>query len=94
MTRRLISTGSSFEREAGYSRAVASGEWCFVAGTTGYDYASMTLPTDAAEQARNALKTIEATLLEAGFAMTDVVRARYIVTAHRLVGGVQPPTSQ
>ena len=82
MTRRLISTGSPFEARAGYSRAVVSGEWCFVAGTTGYDYATMTMPDDVGEQARNALGTIEAALAEAGFAMSDVVRARYIVTDH------------
>ena len=78
--RRLVSTGSPFEREAGYSRAVASGEWCFVSGTTGYDYRSMTMPDDVAAQACNALSTIDAALREAGFAMADVVRARYIVT--------------
>ena len=80
MARRLISTGSPFEREAGYSRAVVDGAWCFVAGTTGYDYAAMTMPEDAGAQARAALDTISATLAEAGFAIEDVVRARYIVT--------------
>ena len=78
MTRRLISTGSPFEARAGYSRAVVSGDWCFVAGTTGYDYATMRMPDDAGEQARAALRTIEAALGEAGFALADVVRARYI----------------
>lgn len=80
MTRRLISTGSPFETQAGYSRAVVSGEWCFVSGTTGYDYATMTMPPDVGEQARNALRTTEAALTEAGFAMADVVRVRYVVT--------------
>ena len=88
MTRRLISTGSPFEAKAGYSRAVVSGEWCFVAGTTGYDYASMTMPGDVAEQARNALSTIRAALQEGGFAMEDVVRARYIVTDRAFVPAV------
>ena len=78
--KRPISTGSPFEREAGYSRAVVSGEWCFVSGTTGYDYRSMTMPDDVAAQARAALATIENALSEAGFAMEDVVRARYTVT--------------
>ena len=78
--RRLISTGSPFERAAGYSRAVVSGEWCFVSGTTGYDYRTMTMPGDAGAQTRNALATIIAALDEAGFALTDVVRARYVVT--------------
>ena len=80
MSRRLVSTGSPFEREAGYSRAVVSGEWCFVSGTTGYDYRTMTMPDDAGAQARCALRTIRAALAEAGFAMEDVVRARYVVT--------------
>ena len=78
--KRRISTGSPFEREAGYSRAVVSGEWCFVSGTTGYDYAAMTMPDDVAAQARAALATIRNALSEAGFATEDVVRARYIVT--------------
>ena len=80
MDRRLISTHSPFETEFAYSRAVVQGDWCFVAGTTGYDYATMTMPADAADQARNALKTIEDRLEEAGFAMSDVVRAVYYVT--------------
>ena len=86
--RRLVSTGSPFERRAGYSRAVVSGEWCFVSGTTGYDYAAMTMPPDVTEQTRNALRTIEAALTEAGFAMADVVRARYVVTTRANVPAV------
>jgi len=80
MTRRLIATGSPFEERFAYSRAVVDGEWCFVAGTTGYDYATMTMPEDPAEQARNIFATIEATLGEAGFALADIVRLRAIVT--------------
>jgi len=80
MTRRLISTGSPFERQAGYSRAVIDGDWCFVAGTTGYDYASMTMPDDVVAQARNAIATIAAALAEGGFALADVVRVTYYVT--------------
>lgn len=80
MTRKLISTGSPFERTAGYSRALVTGERCYVSGTTGYDYETMTMPEDVGEQARNALATIERALREAGFAMADVVRARYVVT--------------
>lgn len=80
MTRRLISTGSPFERQAGYSRAVAQGNWCFVAGTTGYDYAAMQMPEDVGAQAENALQTISTALGEAGFAMKDIVRVNYIVT--------------
>lgn len=80
MPRRLISTGSPFERVAGYSRAVVDGDFCFVAGTTGYDYATMAMPDDVGAQAENCLKTIAAALKEAGFALTDVVRATYYVT--------------
>ena len=72
--RRLISTGSPFEAEFAYSRAVVQGDWCFVAGTTGYDYKAMTMPEDPGAQAANALATIAAVLEEAGFAMKDVVR--------------------
>jgi len=80
MPRRLISTGSPFEKTAGYSRAVADGDFAFVAGTTGYDYATMTMPGDVTSQSRNCFKTIEAALKEAGFAMADIVRATYYVT--------------
>ena len=80
MSRRPISTGSPFERAAGYSRAVVSGDWCFVSGTTGYDYRAMTMPDGAGDQTRAALATIAAALAEGGFAMEDVVRARYVVS--------------
>jgi len=75
--RRLISSGSPFEAAAGYSRAVADGEWVFVAGTTGFDYARMTIADDPALQARQALQNIEQALAEAGAALCDVVRVRY-----------------
>jgi enamine deaminase RidA (YjgF/YER057c/UK114 family) len=80
MPRRLISTGSPFEKAAGYSRAVVDGDFAFVAGTTGYDYATMTMPGDVTSQSRNCFKTIESALKEAGFAMADIVRATYYVT--------------
>ena len=80
MSRRLISTGSPFEKTAGYSRAVVDGDFCFVAGTTGYDYATMTMPGDVTGQSRNCFKTIEAALKEAGFTMADIVRATYYLT--------------
>ena len=83
--RRLISTGSPFEKSVGYSRAVVQGDWCFVAGTTGYDYRTMTMPEDVSEQARNCFKTIEATLTEAGFFLSDIVRVQYTVTDRTLV---------
>lgn len=75
--RQLISSGSPFEAEAGYSRAVADGDFVFVAGTTGFDYAAMTIADDPAEQARQALRNIAAALAEAGAALGDVVRVRY-----------------
>ena len=80
MSRRLISTGSPFEKTAGYSRAVIDGDFAFVAGTTGYDYASMTMPADVTSQTRNCFKTIAEALSEGGFAMADVVRVTYYVT--------------
>ena len=83
MPRRLISTGSPFEKAAGYSRAVIDGEFAFVAGTTGYDYATMIMPSDVTSQSRNCFKTIEAALKEGGFAMADVVRATYYLTDAR-----------
>ncbi|MEP6840800.1 MAG: RidA family protein [Bradyrhizobium sp.] len=80
MPRRLISTGSPLEKTVGYSRAVIDGDFAFVAGTTGYDYATMTMPSDVTSQSRNCFKTIEAALKEGGFAMGDIVRATYYVT--------------
>jgi enamine deaminase RidA (YjgF/YER057c/UK114 family) len=77
--RRLISSGSSFEAEAGYSRAVVDGEWIFVAGTTGFDYAQMTIAEDPVEQVRQAVRNIEKALAEAGASLADVVRVRYYV---------------
>lgn len=78
--RRLISTGSPFETAFGYSRAVVDGDLVFVSGTTGYDYVTMTLPEDAAEQARNIFRTLDAVLTEAGSSLAQVVRAQYFVT--------------
>jgi enamine deaminase RidA (YjgF/YER057c/UK114 family) len=77
--RRLISSGSRFEAEAGYSRAVVDGEWVFVAGTTGFDYAQMTIVEDPAEQARQALRNIAKALAEADATLGDVVRVHYYV---------------
>jgi len=79
MPRTRISTGSPFEEAAGYSRAVVDGDFCFVAGTTGYDYATMQMPPDVAEQTRNCFRTIDGVLRQTGFAMTDIVRATYYV---------------
>ena len=80
MSRRLMSTGSPFEKIAGYSRAVVDGDFAFVSGTTGYDYATMTMPADVTSQTRNCFKTIEAALQDGGLAMADIVRATYYVT--------------
>ena len=80
MSRRLISTGSPFEKTAGFSRAVIDGDFAFVAGTTGYDYATMTMPSDVTDQTRNCFKTIEAALKDGGFALAEIVRATYYVT--------------
>jgi enamine deaminase RidA (YjgF/YER057c/UK114 family) len=88
--RRLISTGSPFEKTAGYSRAVVQGDWCFVAGTTGYDYATMTMPDSLEDQARNCLETIEKALHEGGFSLSDVVRAHYYVTDTAFVPRIYP----
>lgn len=74
---RLISTGSPFEKTIGYSRAVVDGDMVYVSGTTGYDYASMTMPEDAADQARNCFATIARALDEAGASLRDVLRVRY-----------------
>ena len=80
MPRQLISTGSPFETAFGYSRAVIDGGFVFVSGTTGYDYATMTMPEDPAEQARNIFATVAKVLEEAGVSLADVVRAQYFVT--------------
>jgi enamine deaminase RidA (YjgF/YER057c/UK114 family) len=79
MARRLISSGSQFEREVGYSRVVVDGEWAFVAGTTGFDYSAMTISDDVAEQTRQTLENISSALAEAGFSLADVVRANYLL---------------
>lgn len=79
MARRLISSGSTFEQEIAYSRAVVDGEWVFVSGTTGFDYRSMTISGDLAEQTEQCLKNIEAALHSAGASLRDVVRVTYIL---------------
>jgi enamine deaminase RidA (YjgF/YER057c/UK114 family) len=79
MPRRLISTGSPFEHQGGYSRAVVDSDFCFVAGTTGYDYSTMKMPAGVADHARNAFRTIAGVLSEAGFALGDIVRAAYYI---------------
>jgi enamine deaminase RidA (YjgF/YER057c/UK114 family) len=85
-----ISTGSPFEATMGYSRAVVKGGWCFVSGVTGYDYATMTMPEDVADQARNCFCTIKSVLEQGGFTMEDIVRVQYTVTDVALVDALIP----
>jgi enamine deaminase RidA (YjgF/YER057c/UK114 family) len=80
MNRRLISSGSSFEAVAGYSRAVVDGDYVHVAGTTGFDYASMTIDPDPQAQCHQCFRNIAAALKEAGCSLDDVVRVRYYLT--------------
>lgn len=77
--RRLISSGSTFEREIGFSRAVVDGDWIFVSGTTGFDYATMTIAEGVVAQTEQCLLNIEAALAEAGSSLRDVVRVTYIL---------------
>lgn len=77
--RRLISSGSRFETDIGYSRAVVDGEWVFVSGTTGFDYKAMTISDDVAEQAEQTLRNIGEALREAGASFADVVRVHYLL---------------
>jgi enamine deaminase RidA (YjgF/YER057c/UK114 family) len=83
MKRRLISSGSTFERNIGYSRAVVVDNQVFVSGTTCFNYTDMTVDEDVALQARQCLANIEAALTQAGASLQDVVRVRYILTDAR-----------
>jgi enamine deaminase RidA (YjgF/YER057c/UK114 family) len=77
--RKLISSGSSFEKSIGYSRAVVDGEWMFVSGTTGFDYATMAISDDVAEQAEQTFLNIKAAMEQGGFSLADVVRVHYLL---------------
>lgn len=79
MKRQLISSGSTFEAQIGYSRAVVAGPWVFVSGTTGFDYSTMTIADDVVAQAEQCLKNIEAALAQAGATLADVVRVTYVL---------------
>ncbi len=79
MNRQLISSGSSFEAEIGYSRAVVAGDWVFVSGTTGFDYANMTIADGVVEQTEQCLRNIAAALKQAGSSLADVVRVTYVL---------------
>jgi enamine deaminase RidA (YjgF/YER057c/UK114 family) len=79
MARTLVSSGSTFEADIGYSRAVVDGDWIFVSGTTGFDYATMTIEDDLAAQCRRCLKNIAEALAQADCTFADVVRVRYLL---------------
>ena len=79
MTRRLISSGSTFEEQIGYSRAVVAGDWVFVSGTTGFDYRTMSISDNLLQQTEQCLKNIQAALNEAGASLRDVVRVNYVL---------------
>jgi enamine deaminase RidA (YjgF/YER057c/UK114 family) len=79
MTRRLISSGSQFEHDIGYSRAVVDGDWVFVSGTTGFDYSTMTISSNLLEQTEQCLRNIQSALHESGAEIADVVRATYVL---------------
>ena len=77
--RQLVSSGSSFEAEIGYSRAVVDGDWIFVSGTTGFDYATMQIADDVAAQCEQTLRYIERALQQANASFADIVRVHYIL---------------
>jgi enamine deaminase RidA (YjgF/YER057c/UK114 family) len=79
MVRKRLSSGSTFEAEIGYSRALIDGDWIFVSGTTGFDYANMTISEDVAQQCRQAMRNLESALSRADASIADVVRVRYIL---------------
>lgn len=87
---KLISSGSSFEEKLGYSRAVIRGDWAFVSGVTGYDYNTMDMPNNIAQQASNCFKTIQTSLNEGGFSLSDTVRVQYTLTNPDLVDEIAP----
>jgi len=79
MKRQWITSGSIFEEQIGYSRAVVAGDWVFVSGTTGFDYATMTISEDVATQAEQCLQNIATALAQAGCTLDDVVRVNYVL---------------
>ncbi|MFC7529599.1 RidA family protein [Actinoplanes sp. GCM10030250] len=101
MERRAIFSGSAFEERFGYARAVVDGDRVYVSGTTGFDYGTMTISLDVAEQAEQCLQNIQAALAEAGGSVADAVRVRYLLpdpadfekcapVLHRWFGAVRP----
>jgi len=89
-TRVRISSGSSFEKIAGYSRMVVDGDWIFVSGTSGFDYSTMTVSDDAAEQTHQCFKNIQAALAQAGSSLDDVVRVTYLMSEASLFEQLAP----
>ncbi|KRC04054.1 hypothetical protein ASE11_03015 [Hydrogenophaga sp. Root209] len=79
MERQRISSGSPFEEQIGYSRAVVAGDWVFVSGTTGFDYTTMTISDDVVEQTEQCMQNIAAALKQAGSSLDDVVRVNYVL---------------
>lgn len=79
MNRQRISSGSTFEEQIGYSRAVVAGDWVFVSGTTGFDYTTMTIADGVVEQAEQCFRNIQAALQQAGASLDDVVRVNYVL---------------
>lgn len=101
MIRKRIGSGSAFEAQIGYSRAVVAGDWVFVSGTTGFDYSKMSISDDVVEQTEQCLKNIQDALREAGSSLNDVVRVTYVLpngaefercwpTLHTYFGDVRP----
>lgn len=88
--RKLITSGSPFEKTIGYSRAVVQGDWCFIAGVTGYDYTTMQIPADPAAQTENCFKTIMDVLKQADFSLSDTVRVQYTIIKRDLIAQITP----
>jgi enamine deaminase RidA (YjgF/YER057c/UK114 family) len=78
MARSRISSGSTFEDDIGYARAVVDGDWIFVSGTTGFDYQARSISDDVVEQAEQCVANIKTAMEKAGFSLSDAVRVRYI----------------
>lgn len=92
--RTLISMGSEGESKFSFSRAVVQGDWCFVAGTVGYDYSKNELPEDAAQQAHNTFANIMAALRTAGFELGHTIRVQYTVSDRKYIDAIVPVIRQ
>ena len=87
---RYVSTGTPFEAQVRYSRAVIRGDWCFVSGVSGYDYTTLEMPESAADQAKNCFETILSVLNEANFKMRDIVRVTHMIADRNLIDEILP----